>query len=477
MEKKAYIYSLISIVIMFGFRYIPPIESITPIGMQILGILLGAIFAYCTVGMIWPSILALILLGLVDGYNTIDVFRDSFGHTVVLYMFGLLLFGSILESSGLTELVSKWLITRKFAIGKPWILSSLILFAAFFCGLFIGMIPPTIICWTIVYGICNKLGYKKGDKWPTYMLFGILFLSTIASVVLPFQLGVVTNFGILNQASGGAETYQYIPYLTFSIIFSLVVFISYILLGKFIIKPDVSAFTSNTELFEHEKFILNKNQKIVVGLFVILVAGLIAPSFLPDGNYIRNIMYRIGATGWTTFVIGIGIFIRTDNRPFVDFGLMSAKGVIWDIIFMMAAVFTLSAALTSNETGVQSFIAENLSPVVVGFNPYIFLILAVLLTTIAANLINNIAICAIFIPIAYTLSHIVSFNLIALVTLMIYVGNACFLLPSSSPQSAMIYSNEEWVTIKDVRYLATLSTILLFVITIILGIPLANIIV
>jgi hypothetical protein len=459
---------------MLGFKYIPPIGAITPIGMQILGILFGAIFAYCTVGMIWPSIFALILLGLVDGYSVIGVFKESFGHTVVLYMFSLLIFGSILESSGLTELFSKWLISRKIAVGKPWILSGLILFAAFFCGLFIGMIPPTIICWSIVYGICHKVGYKKGDKWPVYMLFGILFLSTISSMALPFQLGVVTNFGILTQASGGTITYQYIPYMVFALIFSLVIFFAYILLGKFIIKPDVTAFLNNTEIFEQEQFSLNKSQKVVIGLFILLVAGLLLPSFLPEGSSARILMDSIGTTGWTALVIGMGVFIRVDDKPFVDFGLMSAKGVLWDIIFMMAAIFTLSAAITSKATGIQNFILENLSPVVGGCSATLFVILALLLTTIAANLINNLAICAIFIPIAYTLSSEMSINLIALVALMIFVGNACFLLPSSSPQSAMIYNNKDWVITKDVRYLAITSTVLLAIITIILGIPMAN---
>ena len=39
-----YIHSLITLVLIFGFGFLPPIEPITPVGMRILGILLGLLY-------------------------------------------------------------------------------------------------------------------------------------------------------------------------------------------------------------------------------------------------------------------------------------------------------------------------------------------------------------------------------------------------------------------------------------------------
>ena len=50
------------------FRFIPPIGSMTTLGMTILGIFLGALWGWITCDMIWPSVLALVMLGF-SGYT------------------------------------------------------------------------------------------------------------------------------------------------------------------------------------------------------------------------------------------------------------------------------------------------------------------------------------------------------------------------------------------------------------------------
>jgi hypothetical protein len=459
---------------MLFFKYLPPIGALTTTGMAVAGIFIGTILAYCTVGMIWPSVFALILLGMVDGYNVTDVFKNAFGHTIVLYMFVLLLVGQMLEASGLTQIFAEWLISRKIAMNKPWMLSFLIIFAAFFCALFIGMIAPAIICWTIVYNICKQVGYKKGDKWPSYMIFTIMFLSTVASFVLPFQLGVVANFGILTQAAGGTVTYKYMPYLEFTAIIATAIFMGCLLIGKYIVKPDVSLLVNNNP--ESGKMILNKKQKATLFLFFIFIIGLFVPSVLPEGSQLKSIMANMGTTGWSALIIAIGVICRIDKKPLIDFNAIASKGIIWDIILMMAALFTLSAALTAESTGFSQFILETLTPVLSGCGSFVFVVLMVLITAVMANLLNNIAVCAILIPIAYTLSVNMNANIIILVTLMNIVGNLGFLLPSSSAQAGMIYNNDEWIISKETQKIAIMEMAVAILITIVIGYPLANII-
>ena len=43
---KYYLNSLITIVIMFGFGQLPPLEPITPLGMQFLGIFLSLLYGW-----------------------------------------------------------------------------------------------------------------------------------------------------------------------------------------------------------------------------------------------------------------------------------------------------------------------------------------------------------------------------------------------------------------------------------------------
>ena len=56
---KYYIKSAIVLIIMFGFRYLPAIDPITPQGMHVLGIFIGLLVGWSTVGIIWPVLLHL----------------------------------------------------------------------------------------------------------------------------------------------------------------------------------------------------------------------------------------------------------------------------------------------------------------------------------------------------------------------------------------------------------------------------------
>lgn len=75
---KYYIHSLITVGLMIVFYFIPPISTITPVGMKVLGVFLGLIYGWCFVEMLWPSILGLVMLGL-SGYCTVtEAFSAGF---------------------------------------------------------------------------------------------------------------------------------------------------------------------------------------------------------------------------------------------------------------------------------------------------------------------------------------------------------------------------------------------------------------
>ena len=61
---RYYILSAIGIAIMLFFRFLPPMGTVTELGMNVLGIFLGAIWCFSTVGTFWPALLALVLFGI-----------------------------------------------------------------------------------------------------------------------------------------------------------------------------------------------------------------------------------------------------------------------------------------------------------------------------------------------------------------------------------------------------------------------------
>lgn len=83
-QTMKYVNSVIAVLFMLFFRFLPAPAPLEPVGMAILGIFIGAIYAWCTVSLIWPSILALTLLGL-TGYCTVQqAYATAAGNNTVL---------------------------------------------------------------------------------------------------------------------------------------------------------------------------------------------------------------------------------------------------------------------------------------------------------------------------------------------------------------------------------------------------------
>ena len=84
-RKKYYIHSLICIVIMFGFRFIPPFtDSITETGMEVLGIFLGVLYGWTFISMIWPSLLGMVACGFTGLMTIQESFLQGFGADIVI---------------------------------------------------------------------------------------------------------------------------------------------------------------------------------------------------------------------------------------------------------------------------------------------------------------------------------------------------------------------------------------------------------
>lgn len=71
-DKKFYLVVAITVLIMYGFGFLPPFGQVSPLGMKILGIFLGCIFAWCFGELVWSSILGLVSLG-IFGFGTMGV--------------------------------------------------------------------------------------------------------------------------------------------------------------------------------------------------------------------------------------------------------------------------------------------------------------------------------------------------------------------------------------------------------------------
>ena len=78
-NTKYFIHSFIGIVVMFGFGLLPPFAPLTPLGMKYIGILLGLIYLWSLVEMLWPSIMALVAVILTGQFSGAAITPKAFG--------------------------------------------------------------------------------------------------------------------------------------------------------------------------------------------------------------------------------------------------------------------------------------------------------------------------------------------------------------------------------------------------------------
>ncbi len=470
-DRNYYIHSAVSLLIMLLFRFLPAPEPITPMGMNILGIVIGAIYGWSTVDMVWPSIAALLLLGN-SGYCSVkEAFALAVSNDTVLFVFFLLLFSGILNYSGIAKAIASRIISSKRAEGKPWMLSLLILLSAFIPSMAIGGIPIMLICWNILYQISAQVGYKKGDAWPALMTFGITMCATLGMCFFPFQISPVGMYGILSAIDKSMQV-AYGPYIVFSIVFCALIMAGYLAIMKFFLRPDVSPLGSYRFIGEIEP--LTYEQKVSLYGILAMIVLLTVPNLLPKTFLISKFLSGIGNTGIVAFIVGVCLLIRRDGRQVFPIKDVANEGVLWGMMFMFSAALLVSGALTSTKTGVSVFLAQNLSSLFSSQSPYTFAALILILVFLSTNVLSSPVVAMIAIPIAYTFAGKTGASMMAMMAPMVYLDNLAFMLPSGSPTAAIMYGNREWITANGIMKYSVIMIALVYIITLVVGIPLSN---
>ena len=463
----------ITAMIIFGGHFMSGVGVITPFGTTIVGIFCGLIVGYCTLGMIIPSFMALISLGF-SGYALLgDVLKMSFGDGTVLFIISILLLSAMLAHSKLSEKILGKMLSMNSIKGKPWAISFVFWLAAYVIAIFINSIPSTIICWTLLFDLFAKLGYKPGDKWPMTMILGVLFTSVLGAAIAPFQISVVSNFGLLGIVSQGAVGLKPLNYMIWATVCSVVLFALFMVFARFVIRPDVSL-VKHADFGDADKAGLTTEQKIITVIFALFAIGLILPSILPEGNMVKEFFAAMGNAGWGLTMVLLAILIRIDGEPVFDFTRMFSEGVIWDIVMMIATVFTIVGAITSDSTGVPQAISMLLSPMFNALSPMVFFIIVIMIYTIIANLTNTVALTCIFIPILYVFLQNTEINMAVFVAISVFVSTASFLVPAATVNAVMMYQNE-WVPKKEAVVFAIFSMVIVYLVMVVVGLPLGNV--
>ena len=455
--QKKIIRNYINIAIIFGvmilFHFIPAPAPITPLGMQIIGIFIGLIYGWSTCGMLWPSLAGILMLGFTDyGVNPQTALGMAITNQTALMMMVAFIAFNYISGTGLTDVVARWLVTRKFTAGKPWVFVSFLFAAGILIAGVFNMIILVIVCFEFMTPLFKKMGFTKEDMFPTYMLLGIAGNIGILTVWPSFLPHALYTMGIITSAIGYSLSFvQYSMCITVPLLVMVVV---YIILGKFVFRIDTSKFVEGSKLMmeqmdKSENKGLSAEEKSGAIVLILFILGLGLPAIFPTTWPIISTLNRLGVVGVSTIlIIAVIVLMRKDGKTLTDFNALM-RAMDWNMILLTAAIMTIAASVTSEGTGIVAFLSMYMVPLMSKMPLWVFVAFIMVVMCIISQISMNMVLQMIFAPILGPIFLQAGYNPMIAVMAVYFGTQMAFLAPSGSMLAAMVFAKTDWVKLSN----------------------------
>lgn len=476
-KNLLYVHVVITLFFMFGFGFIPPVATITPLGMKLLGIFIGLVYAWsATNNLVWPSLLGMVAVMSTGVLSADEFLAASFGHPTVVFMFLIMIFAAVIDELGLIDYLANWFVSLKIIFGRPWVFSFIILLGAFICGMLVNAFAAVVIFWGIFYGIAKKLGFKPYDKYCTLMIFGIVFCGmTLGLSVAPYRMTGLLMIATIKAASG--VTIGFGEWILFTFPTACILIVTYLFICKYIFRPDVSALKQLDESFIDKSALkLNKGQKIGFAYLIVCVVLLLAPEMLPETMVVQQELQKIGISGVVLLLISMMFITKVDGKSIMDFKNVINKGVSWDMIMLFAIVFPISTLLTSDVTGIKQFLAGTLTPILSQLSPMLITVFITLVLAVLTNVANNAVLLVIFINVFCPIAVSLDMNPVPIAMTFVWFAQFAYMTPAASGPAALVFGNTEWIKAKDIYKMFPIIFIVFYIVTLVLLLPIAKLI-
>ena len=471
-----WINSIIVFVLMFGIGQLPPFGEVTPLGMQVLGIFVGVLYGWCTVSLLWPSLVGIVAVGATDYCTVVQSFSSAFGAEIPLTIVVVYILATYVEESGLSSWIANWFISRKIGEGHPWIFTMLIFAAAYVMSAFISLFATIIILWTIFYKICEQIGEPRQTKYTAMVISGIVFICGLTAIIFPFKTQSVIQLGLTQKALGTTLDVNFITWTGYNFIVSVTMIAVYLLVCKFVLRPDLSRVKDAGAKYAYlrgEK--MTSQQKIATVVFLGFILGLMLPSILPKTIPGIALLSQMGIIGLGTIcMIVLAIAKTKENKSYVDIPHL-VSNVNWELVILVGATMPLCNALEAEECGVLKTVIGWMTQTFSGLSGIMFLVVVIALFLVATQVAHNIVLMLVFTPVLTKMGLSFGLNPMLVMMVIVYTAMSAYATPAASSQAALIFGNNEWIKTKDAYLNGFIIIFVSFIVLVSVAIPLGQI--
>ncbi len=469
------IFILITLVLMIGFGFIPPVLDLTASGMRILGVLFGVIFgcSFCS-STAWPCLFGMVVLIMTGVSNATAILNAGIGNDSIWLMTFFFIFVAVLEEAQITGVMANWIISMKIIRKRPWVYLFILMFGTFFVGAIGLSFPAMILFWNILMKTCKEFGVKPYSAYPTVGFIGIAIAGLASSSLWTFMGNPLFVSAMLSSISGGVFSLNTGIYALFSLLLWLVLFSVYILLFKFIMRVDVSNL-KDIDAPREKGTQLSKRQKAILVYTALVLVMYCGKGLVPATSGLGVWLSGLGSSFPLILVIALMCITRVEGAFLCDFSRAARNGVVWDTVILAGSLLALSTIMMTTDTGVQETILRVLSPIFAGHGLVFMTVIICVVSVILTNFMANTTVGLMFTPVIFSFSQTMGFNPLPVIAIMTISIHVAYMTPAASPYASLLFGySSEWVKKGDLYKYGLISCVAITAFMLLVGIPLSK---
>lgn len=389
------IYTIIGVLFIYAFGYVcPAFGGITPMGMKMLGVLIGLIFMTCTgCNIMVSSLLALMGFVIHGYYNAATLLTTWVGSTTT---FQIIFCGALcvaLRKSGVMDVISKKMLMSKICKGRPYILMFMIMLSGFLVSIFIGGAPFFLLFFTMMDSILQVSGYSKDD--PLYpMALLAIYVSAYGGFLFPWKGAMAITVGMFNSVLEpfGME-FDSLLYMLIQIVTWVGFDVIFVLCLKYVFRTDLSKMKaldiSKIESLQQIPDKLDFNMKVSLGSLLFCVAYIMITSFLPKDMPGYATITCLGAPLIWLVPLSLFSIIRKDGKPIMNVAALAQESSLWMMIALVGSLTMLGKICTDAELGIRGWMVGLFTPLFGNMSIPMLLLLVVVFTTVVTQVVNG----------------------------------------------------------------------------------------
>ena len=308
------------------------------------------------------------------------------------------------------------------------------------------------------------------------VLVGIVVISGLSGALFPFKPFSLLLIKLIQSGLGTEVEVNFVLWVLFNTIISLIFTVAFMLVGKFIVRPDMTKVKeagATLAYLRDEK--MTPECKLSGIVFLLFLAALVIPSFLPKTIPFVAWLNNAGVLGVTGIcVIALTIAKMKDGKSRVSVPNLMKNGIEWRVVILLAATMPLAAALESSDVGGMATVIPFMQQIFASVSPTMFLCIFLTFFLIATQFLHNMVLMIVFTPVLTKMGLGFGLNPIMVALLVYFAAMTAYLTPAASTNSAMIFGNAEWINKSSAFFWGGVTIVLSFIVLLGVAVPLGQ---